>query len=132
MVRSAHRLLSTERSASGESAEVPSRHETTVGQGLHGKYTRFLISRELDAVLTTLPQTGFWTAEATVFFHEESNVNVIATIDRARSEAWHENLPEPLRSAYSRSVIIARWNPQDSLPAVRTVSEFRRNWNTKE
>jgi len=125
MVRSAYRLLSTERSLSGESAEVPSRHDTTIGQDLRGKYTRFLISRELDAVLRTLPESRSWTAEAVVFFHDESNVNVVATIDRGESGVWQENLPEPVRSGYSRQVVIARWSPQDTLPTTRTMTEFR-------
>jgi hypothetical protein len=128
MVRSAHRLLSTERSLSGESAEVPSRHETTIGQDLRGKYTRFLISREVEAVLRTLPESGCWTAEAVVFFHGESNVNVIATIDRGESGVWQENLPEPVRSGYSRQVVIARLSPQGTLPTARTLSEFREDF----
>jgi len=125
MVRSAHRLLQGERPSAGEFGDVPSRHETTIGQDLRGKYARFLVSRALDAVIATLPESVVWTARAIAFFHDECAVNVVASIERHDEENWIEELPEPVRSGYDRPVALARWPEGEALPSANSLVGFR-------
>ena len=54
LIDSAHRLLETENPPSGERSAVPSRHLDSLGQKLRLEYSRILLTRNIEALLTTI------------------------------------------------------------------------------
>jgi hypothetical protein len=126
MIRSAHLLLSTERSRVGVSAVVPSRHETTLGQDLRSAYSRVLLSRELETELAALEESEVRSAQAVMYFHEESVVIIVVSINRPSGDAWRENLPAEVSSKHSFASVVVRFPANIDLPTTETLSGFRK------
>jgi hypothetical protein len=91
MLRSAHRLLSTENPlGEGPSMAVPSRHKTSVGQELSGKLLRFYAGGDLLSCLAELTDGAEGTLEACLKKQGESYVCVIRRLRPSGLRAWED------------------------------------------
>jgi molybdopterin/thiamine biosynthesis adenylyltransferase len=119
MILSAHRLLQGERPSPDERGVVGSRHKTTLGQDLRGKFTRFMVTRRFERVLPDIPDGTMLSASAIGMFHEESYVNVVSSVIMPGGETWVEELPQPLKTGYERPIALF---PTESLTAFRAAA----------
>jgi hypothetical protein len=126
MIASAYRLLEGEEPAPGVSAEVVSRHETTLGQDLRNVFSRILITRALAEELTNIPEATMVNAIAARLYHpHESLVQVFASITRPDGSIWKEDLPAIEILGYEKPVALFRWPSDESLPPTASLREFR-------
>lgn len=125
MMQSAYRLLHGERPSPDERAIVASRHETTLGQELRGKFTRFLATRALADVAANIPDDVRLSVKVIGMLHEDSYVNVIASIALLDGTTWSEELPQPFKVGYQRTVSLCRWPDSVALPDTTTLTGFR-------
>lgn len=122
MIASAHRLLLGERPAPDQQGEVASRHQTTLGQDLRGRFTRFIITRALADALAGTPEATMLSANAIGMFHGDSYVNVIASISMPDGQVWKDALPEPLSLGYERPISLCRWPAGAPWPPTSSVT----------
>jgi len=125
MILSAYRLLQGERPASGEHVTVASRHQTTLGQDLRGKFTRFLVTRALAETLAGIPTGTMLSASVIGMLHEESYVNVVSSMIMPGGETWVDALPPPLKSGFEREIALLRWPDEARLPSQESLAAFR-------
>lgn len=125
MIASAYRLLQGERPAPNEQGEVASRHQTTLGQDLRGRFTRFVVTRALAEVFAGIPESTLLSANAIGMFHGDSYANVVASITNADGTVWRDALPEPLSLGYERPIAVCRLPADAPLPTTRSLTEFR-------
>ncbi len=119
MIVSAQRLLQGESPAPDGQATVASRHETTLGQDLRGKFTRFMVTPGLAECVSAVPDGAMLSADAVTTFHEEAFVYVISSVTMVDGEKWVEQtLPAPLLfDGYERAVALFRWPANAPLPS---------------
>jgi hypothetical protein len=125
MIASAYRLLQGERPAPDVSAEVASRHQTTIGQDLRGTFTRFLITRALADELVNLPESMMASAQAINMYRGDSLVHLIATITMPDGRIWKDELPDAEKLGFERSVALVRWPGDARLPPTSSLTDFR-------
>jgi sulfur-carrier protein adenylyltransferase/sulfurtransferase len=127
MIVSAQRLLRGEGPAADGQATVASRHKTTLGQDLRGKFTRFMVTPGLAECLGGVPDGAMLSADAVTTFHEEAFVYVISSVTMVDGEKWVEQtLPAPLLfEGYERAVALFRWPANAPLPSTESLSRFR-------
>jgi sulfur-carrier protein adenylyltransferase/sulfurtransferase len=127
MIVSAQRLLQGENPAPGESAAVPSRHKTTVGQDLRGKFTRFMVTPGLAKCVSGVSDGAMLSASTITTFHEEAFVYVISSLTLEDGEKWVEQtFPAPLLfEGYEQPVALFRWPADAPLPSTESLSKFR-------
>jgi hypothetical protein len=125
MITSAHRLLEGERPAPDQTAEVASRHETTLGQDLRNTFSRLLVTRSLVAVLDRIPENVLLTANALGMYHGDSFVQVVSSITFPGGNVWREELPESDSLGIYRPIAVLRWPQSLPLPSTENLSGFR-------
>jgi hypothetical protein len=124
MLLSAHRLLEGERPSAEERGEVASRHKTTLGQDLRNKFTRFMVTRAFADSLGAIPDGMVLSANVIGLLHEESYINIVSSVIMPGGETWEEELPQPLKLLYERSVTLFRWPAGISLPSTGSLTAF--------
>jgi sulfur-carrier protein adenylyltransferase/sulfurtransferase len=124
---SAHRLLQGERPATDERATVASRHRTTLGQDLRGKFTRFMMTAAFAECVSGIPDGAMLSADAVATFHEETFVYVVSSVTMLNGEKWAEQtLPAPLLfEGYERPIALFRWPANAPLPSTENLTKFR-------
>jgi sulfur-carrier protein adenylyltransferase/sulfurtransferase len=127
MVASAHRLLEGERPSVDERAIVASRHRTTVGQELRGKWMRLFMTAELGKQIGKVPDGIALPVTLAGMFHEEAFVYLVASIGTDESERWTDDaLPSSLiYESYERRAVLFRWPAGVKLPSTHSVTDFR-------
>ena len=91
MLRSAHRLLSTENPlGEGPSIAVSSRHSTSVGQELSGKLLRFYVGGDLLSFLAELPDAAEGTLEGCLEKQGESYSCLVRRLRPSGLPAWED------------------------------------------
>lgn len=125
MIASAHRLLQGERPAPDQQGEVASRHQTTFGQDLRSKFTRFIVTPALAEVFRNIQEDLMLSANAVGLLHADSYVNIVSSLTQPDGQVWQESLPEPLKLEFERPIGVCRWPLSVSLPSTRTFAEFR-------
>src|SRR5665213_1409408 len=111
MILSAHRLLQGESPVPDGRATVASRHKTTLGQDLRGKFTRFMVTPGLAECVSRVPDGAMLSAYALTTFHQEAFVYVISSVTMVDGEKWVEQtLPAPLAfEGYEQAAALFRW-----------------------
>lgn len=125
MIASAHRLLEGERPAPDRTAEVASRHETTLGQNLRNTFSRLLVTRNLVSALDQIPENVLLAADALGMFRGDSFVQVVSTITLPDGQVWREQLPESDTVGFDRPIAVLRWPLDVPLPSRESLSTFR-------
>ncbi len=127
MIQSAHRLLEDERAEFGGLGSVASRHATTPGQNLRGTLRRLLVTRSLADLAAKVPEHFALMGNVLGMFHDESFVNVVASMLLPDGEKWIEqSLPEPLEiEGYMREAVLVRWAERASLPPEDSLTAYR-------
>jgi hypothetical protein len=127
MIQSAHHLLQGERPESGAPGLVASRHSTTLGQDLRGTFSRLLVTRSLADLAAKIPDSAVLIGNVQGMFHDESFVNIVASIVMPDGEKWVEQgLPKPLEmESYVRDVVLFRWPEHANLPREDSLAAFR-------
>lgn len=91
LVRSAHRLLSSEAAAGANPADaVPSRHELTVGQAARSENSRFLLTVSLQAFLQQAPRGLTATGRFRFLYNEVTSVFLLVSIDGFTESVWSD------------------------------------------
>lgn len=127
MVTSAHRLLDGERPSADERAVVASRHRTTVGQELRGKWMRLFMTTGLAEHVGKVPEGVVLPATLAGMFHQEAFVYLVVSIGSDESQKWTDTtLPSHLvYESFERSAALLRWPADAELPSTESVAEFR-------
>jgi len=127
MVASAQRLLEGEGPSADERSIVASRHRTTVGQDLRGRWMRLLMTAEFTEQLGNLLDGLVLSATLAGSFHEEVLVFLVASIDANESEKWTDpTLPASLvYETLERRAALLRWPLDVELPSTESVTKFR-------
>jgi len=125
MIESAHRLLQDEGTAPDQGSEVASRHETTRGQDLRGKFTRFIATRALADALASVPEGTMLPATAIGLLHEDSYVNMVSSITMPDGQTWREAFPQLATLGYERPIALFRWQAGAPLPPTDSLTAFR-------
>lgn len=124
MIASAYRLLQGERPAADQRGEVASRHRTTLGQDIRGRFSRFVITRPLADALAGIAEGTMLSAKAVSMYHGDSLVNVISSINKPDGE-WKDALPAPLSLGYERAIALCRWPTDAPWPPSSGLTDFR-------
>jgi hypothetical protein len=127
VVESAHRLLEGENPSTGEKGIVASRHVDSIGQKLRGKYSRVLLTRSLEALLSTIPPGTPLTCTLASARHKECIVHTVYKVTLADGKVWtDETIPSELvEEASERVVPLFRLETTEALPPVSSLGEFR-------
>ena len=126
MTESAQRLLLGEQPEPGATAEVASRHETTIGQDLRTTRSRFLITRALQEELQNLPEATMAIAgSASIYRHHEGIVHVIASVTLPGGRSWKDEVPEVTKLGFAQDIALFRWPSDRSLPPTSSLTAFR-------
>lgn len=106
LLESAHKLLSTERPGGGEPRrEVPSRHETSLGQELRVGYGRVAITDECQQFLSGLPDETVGTVEFVIMSGDDSFTIHIQSVEPDGLDSWTApKLPKTVLKAAGRSL----------------------------
>ena len=123
MVCSAHRLLEGERPTPDQTAEVASRHATTLGQDLRNTFSRLLVTRNLVGVLARVPEDTMLSTNTVGMHHGDSYVHVVASMTLPDGQIWREEIPGKL--GFERPIAVFRWPHSAPLPSTDTLSAFR-------
>lgn len=123
MVRSAFRLLEMEEQGT-PSSQIPSRHQTTLGQDLRGAVSRFVATPSLLAFAAS--QQGTLTAKVDAILHDEAVVYFLSHGTRDGVEVWRDvSIPKPLRTeAYNLDAVLVPWSATSGLPPTTTREGF--------
>jgi hypothetical protein len=124
MIASAYRLLQGERPTPDQQGEVASRHQTTLGQDLRGRFSRFIITRALADALASITESSVLLANAISMYHGNSCVHLIASISKPEGE-WNDVLPSPLSLGYERPIALCRWPTDAPWPPSSGLTDFR-------
>jgi len=124
MISSAFRLLQGERPAPDVSAEVASRHQTTTGQDLRGRFSRFLITRAVADELAKIPEGTMPAATTIGMYRGDTLVQVIASITLPDGNVWKDELPDAPLLGFERPVVLVRWPEDESFPATSSLKDF--------
>jgi molybdopterin/thiamine biosynthesis adenylyltransferase len=127
MIASAYRLLQGETRSPGQQAIVPSRHATTLGQDLHRRYLRLLVTRELHDIVASLPERAVVKANVLSMHHEESAVFVITSLVLPDGTQWADpTIPKPIKcEGYERQMVVVRWPADLKLPLAESAQALR-------
>ncbi|AWC20962.1 Sulfur carrier protein ThiS adenylyltransferase [Aminobacter sp. MSH1] len=124
MVRSAFGLLEMEVEGT-PSSEIPSRHQTTLGQDLRWTVSRLAVTTSLLEFAATqdLPLEG----KVDAIIHDEAVVYYASHFVRDGAEVWRDaSIPNPLRAeSFNIDGILIPWPSAASLPTIATDQEFR-------
>jgi len=127
MIESAHRLLEAENPQTGEREIVLSRHLTTLGQRLRGRFSRMLLTRATEELFASVPVGVPLIGNIVLGRHEETFVNVLNKITRQDGSLWvDQNVPKQLGEEWpERAVVIYRIDAMSRLPITGDLEEFR-------
>ncbi len=125
MIASAHRLLEGEQPAPDQTAEVASRHETTLGQDLRNTFSRLVVTRNLVAALDRIPENVLLSANTVGMYHGDSFVHMVSSITFPDGHVWREELPESDNFGFDRPIVLLRWPPGALLPSRESLTKFR-------
>ncbi len=127
MNESAHRLLEAENPQTGETAIVLSRHITTSGHELCGRFLRMLLTRATEEFFATLPVGVPLIGNSMLGRHEETFVLVLNKITRQDGSQWiDQSVPKQLGEEWlERAVVIYRIETLSRLPIIGDLEEFR-------
>lgn len=127
VIESARRLLEGENPSIGEKGVVASRHLVSVGQRLRGTYSRVVLTRSLEALLSALPLRTPLTCTLATARHNECIVHTICKVTLADGTVWvDEGIPGELVEEISERVVpLFRLDATDALPPVGSLREFR-------
>lgn len=123
MLRSAFDLLEMEEQGI-PSSQVPSRHQTTLGQDLRLMTNRFVVTPALKAFTASLVER--MDAKVDSIFHDEAVVHYVSHLMRDGAEIWRDqSIPKPLRmEALNFDAILLPWPPGEDLPPATSFSTF--------
>ena len=126
MIESAYRLLAGEHPAPQETGQVASRHATTLGQNLRGDRMRFLITRELAAIIDGISDGEAREGEATGTFRDGSVVYVIGSLSLNDGQVWKdEGIPKTIfDEGLQRPIAVFRLPAGTKLPSMKSRSDF--------
>ena len=124
MIASAYRLLHGERPSPEEARAVASRHDTSLGQNLRGKFSRFVVTQELKDTLDGIPEIAVLAAKAIGLFHGDTLVNIVSSITMPDGMVWSATLPAPLKHGYERPIAVFRWPSNNTAPPTSSLKTF--------
>ena len=124
MISSAYRLLHGERPSPEEAGAVASRHDTSLGQNLRGKFSRFVATQELKDTLDGIPEIVVLAATAIGLFHGDTFVNIVSSITMPDGTVWSATLPAPMKLGYERQIAVFRWPSQNAAPPTASLKKF--------
>ncbi|MDP2333808.1 MAG: ThiF family adenylyltransferase [Reyranella sp.] len=130
MLQSAHRLLSDENPAPQQSGQVPSRHDTTLGQNLRGSQRRLLVTRALQAEIGTMPDDASWQGVTFCIFRDKSFVYITKSLDRGSAGSWTApDVPVDVlaQDSIERLIAFVRWPSDAPLPSTEDRPAFYRD-----
>jgi len=106
MLRSAYRLLSTERPETAErTATAPSRHFLTTGQKLRGTVSRFCTTHSLRSFCSELPAGTYGTLEYALHIHRKCSSIIVTKAAVHDGEVWCDpEVPAGLKPSASGGV----------------------------
>jgi hypothetical protein len=125
MITSAHRLLEGEQPTPDQTAEVASRHQTTLGQDLRNTFSRLLVTRNLVSALDQVPENVLLCANTIGMYHGDSFVHVVSSIAFADGQVWREDRPESDSLGFDRPIALLRWPKGSAPPSRESLSKFR-------
>lgn len=124
MVRSAYSLLEMEVERI-PSSEIPSRHQTTLGQDLRWTVSRLAATASLLEFAATqdVPLEG----KVDCIVHDEAVIYYASHFARDGAEVWRDaSIPKPLRAeSFNIDGVLIPWPSATSLPTIATDKDFR-------
>jgi len=126
MIESAHRLLEAEGGGSIDRQGVASRHKTTLGQDLRGQLGRFLVTRSLSELATTVDAGVILPAVLVMQFREEAFIHNLVSADLPDGTTWTDPMfPKALRfEGYERPAALLRWPEDRPRPSAENLADF--------
>jgi sulfur-carrier protein adenylyltransferase/sulfurtransferase len=127
MLQSAYRLLSGENPAPDQSGQVASRHKTTLGQDLRGDTLRFLVTRDVDALIRTLPEGALWQGSLCGTFRRSAIVMAVKSVQRSPDDIWTApNYPADIlwEDGFFKPLALIRWAADSSAPPIDSRTAF--------
>ena len=124
MIQSAFRLLEGELQAPEAKQEVPSRHQTTIGQDLRGEFGRLPLTNNFIEFTSSLQEGDLHSAKVISLLHEESFVVFISSVTLADGKDWVEDLPSSFKSEYKRTMAVLRLPADADLPSCTNKEKF--------
>lgn len=115
MIESAHRLLSGQLAANGESQEVPDAHRTTIAQDVRGIYFRLIMPGEAQQHLEALPEFSVTELELEKIYYAQRVIARPSRIGSTERPLWSQSL-KPLQPI-ERSGYVVRL-PSDQINGV--------------
>lgn len=127
LIESAHRLLEGENPTAGQQGPVPSRHLVSLGQRIRSQFSRLLLTRESERILSAVPPSTPLAATIVSAHHKESVVQVVSKVTLPDGTTWiDKGVPTHLAEEYfERSATILRLDSGASLPPTTSLHEFR-------
>jgi len=127
MLQSAYRLLAGEHPAPQQAGQVPSRHETSLGQDLRGTLRRLLVTRALQVQVDTIPENMSWQGVTFCMFKDKSFVYTTKSLDRGPGGIWTApDVPVDVLSedGIERPIVFVRWPADAVLPSIENRPAF--------
>lgn len=126
-IASAYRLLMSEGPSAGNAAEVPSRHELTMGQELRGEVFRMMITEGMRIAAGDLPDAGWLSLDFVSLYQKGCLVYFpVAINDRNGHSIEDQSVPEPVRvEERKRPAVLVRWPQQVVLPPTDSVANLK-------
>lgn len=126
MIESAHRLLEAEGGGSNDGQGVASRHKTTLGQDLRGQLGRFLVTRSLSELATTVDAGVILPAVLVMQFREEAFIHNLVSVDLPDGTTWTDPMfPKALRfEGYERPAALLRWPEDRPSPSAENLADL--------
>jgi hypothetical protein len=127
LVESAHRLLEGENPSPSERGVVASRHALSLGVKLRGKYSRMLLTQNVEAMFPMIAPLTPMNCTTVSMRHKECNVQLIYKIELADGTEWiDKDIPaQLLEESAERLVPLLRISPDAALPPTGSYQEFR-------
>lgn len=126
MIESAHRLLAGENPAPGQKGVVPSAHRQTRGQELRNTFSRFLLTRDVHAMLSALAVGENRSGKSVIILRDQGIVYRLGSIAGADGTQWTDkSAPASLTlEGYEAAVSILKVDNNAILPPLTSLAEF--------
>ncbi|MDR3528692.1 MAG: ThiF family adenylyltransferase [Rhizomicrobium sp.] len=126
MIESAYRLLAGENPAASQRGVVPSAHRLSAGQELRSEFRRFVLTRNVRAMLDAMTAGEHRLGTGIVHFREHGFVYRISTMNDAEGVQWTDrSAPSSLMFEGSEaSASIVRIAPSATFPPPASLAEF--------